>query len=410
MLNEASMILANEASQLSSSERIEAILPPKGRDYRLDLLRGFANWAIFLDHIPNNAVNWITQRNYGFSSAADLFVFISGYTASFVYARIMLERGFVVGGTRLIKRAWQIYVAHELLFVMYIAEIGYLAQRYNDPSLENEFNVASFMRNPAETLYHGLILSFKPVNMDVLPLFILLMLVFPPVLWAMLRRPNLTLAASFLLYLAARHFSWNLPAYPIGSWYFNPFCWQLLFILGGWFALGGSIESRPLIRSRGLLVLGSIYLVFALVMTMAGRFPELAHMMPAWLVAFNPNDKTNLAPYRLMHLIVLAFFITRFIPRDWPGLQWPAFRPLIKCGQQSLEVFCFGVFLAVSAHVVLVEVSNDIWMQILVSAVGIALMTVLAYYGSWSKDADKSHAKASGSTAPAQPPADLHSV
>lgn len=86
--------------------------------------------------------------------------------------------------------------------------------------------------------------------MDVLPLFILLMLVFPPVLSAMLRQPNLTLAASFLLYLAARHFSWNLPAYPIGSWYFNPFCWQLLFVLGGWFALGGSKKSRPLIRSR----------------------------------------------------------------------------------------------------------------------------------------------------------------
>ena len=148
--------------------------------------------------------------------------------------------------------------------------------------------------------------------MDVLPLFILLMLVFPPVLSAMLRQPNLTLAASFLLYLAARHFSWNLPAYPIGSWYFNPFCWQLLFALGGWFALGGSNKSRPLTRSRALLVLGSIYLLFALVMTMAGRFPEFAHMMPPWLVdAFNPNDKTNLAPYRLMHFIVLAFFITR---------------------------------------------------------------------------------------------------
>src|ERR1041384_6622454 len=80
-----------------------ARLLPKGRDYRLDLLRGFAIWAIFLDHIPNNAVNWITLRNYGFSDAADLFVFISGYTASFVFGRIMLERGFVVGGTRLIK-------------------------------------------------------------------------------------------------------------------------------------------------------------------------------------------------------------------------------------------------------------------------------------------------------------------
>ena len=130
---------------------IRTILPPRGRDYRLDLLRGFANWAIYLDHIPNNAVNWLTQRNYGFSDAADLFVFISGYTASFVYARIMLERGFVIGGTRLIKRAWQIYVAHIILFVMYIAEIGYLARRYGDPNLENEFNVAGFMANPAET-------------------------------------------------------------------------------------------------------------------------------------------------------------------------------------------------------------------------------------------------------------------
>ena len=301
---------------------IEAILPPKGRDYRLDLLRGFANWAIFLDHIPNNAVNWLTQRNYGFSDAADLFVFISGYTASFVYARMMLERGFVIGSTRLIKRAWQIYVAHIILFVMYIAEIGYLSQRYNDPNLENEFNVAGFMHNPAETLYQGLILAFKPVNMDVLPLYILLMVVFPPVLWAMLRRPDMTLGASFLLYLAARHFGWNLHAYPTGSWYFNPFCWQLLFVFGGWFALGGSMEARPIIRSRALLVLGGAYLLFALVMTMAGRFPELAHMMPAWLVdAFNPNDKTNLAPYRLLHFIILAFFITRFMARDWPGLE-----------------------------------------------------------------------------------------
>ena len=67
---------------------------------------------------------------------------------------------------------------------------------------------------------------------------------------------------------------------------------------------------------------------------------------------------------------------------------------MIVCGQQSLEVFCFGVFLAVAAHVVLVEISSDIWMQIVVSAVGIALMTALAYYRSWSKNADKKPAKA----------------
>jgi hypothetical protein len=138
---------------------------------------------------------------------------------------------------------------------------------------------------------------------------------------------------------------------------------------------------------------GIAYLVFALVMTMAGRFPEFGHIIPVWLYdAFNPNDKTNLAPYRVLHFIVLAFFLTRYMPRDWPGLHWPLLHPLIVCGQHSLDVFCFGVFLAVIAHVVLVEVSSDIWIQMLVSAVGIAMMTALAFCSAWSKKVDKNSA------------------
>src|ERR1700712_149812 len=131
---------------------IQAILPGKGRDLRLDLFRGIANWAIFLDHIPDNVVNWITTRNYGFSDAADLFVFISGYTASFVYAKMMLERGFIVGATRLFKHVWQVYVAHVILFVIYIAATGYVAQRYNDRAFISEFSVAGLVDNPLQTL------------------------------------------------------------------------------------------------------------------------------------------------------------------------------------------------------------------------------------------------------------------
>ena len=171
--------------------KINATLPEKGRDLRLDLFRGVANWAIYLDHIPDNVVNWITTRNYGFSDAADLFVFISGYTASFVYARMMLERGFIVGATRLTKRVWQLYVAHIILFVIYIASISYLALRFGDSELVNEFNVVGLIDNATETLRQGLFLKFKPVNLDVLPLYIVLMGLFPPVLWLMLRQPEL---------------------------------------------------------------------------------------------------------------------------------------------------------------------------------------------------------------------------
>lgn len=370
--------------------KINATLPEKGRDLRLDLFRGIANWAIFLDHIPDNVVNWITTRNYGFSDAANLFVFISGYTASFVYARMMLERGFIVGATRLTKRVWQLYVAHIILFVIYIVSISYLALRFGNSEIINEFNVAGLVDHATDTLGQGLLLKFKPVNLDVLPLYIVLMGFFPPILWIMLRKPNATMLASIALWLAARHFGWNLKAYPAGVWYFNPYCWQVLFVFGSWCALGGARKNMAFIMSPITLYFCVAYLLFALIMTFAGRFPDFGAMFPHWLYsAFNPNDKTNLAPYRFVHFAVIVIMVIRFVPKDWSGLQWKVFDPMIVCGQQSLAVFCVGVFLSFVAHFELTLSSGSLFAQIFVSITGIAIMTVVAYYISWSKRQDK---------------------
>ena len=370
--------------------KINATLPEKGRDLRLDLFRGIANWAIFLDHIPDNVVNWITTRNYGFSDAADLFVFISGYTASFVYARMMLERGFIVGATRLTKRVWQLYVAHIILFVIYIAAISYLALRFGDSEIINEFNVVGLVDNATETLRQGLLLKFKPVNLDVLPLYIVLMGFFPPVLWIMLRQPNWTMLASIALWLTARQFGWNFQAYPGGSWYFNPYCWQVLFVFGSWCALGGAKRSRSIIDSPITLYVCIAYLFFAMLMTMAGKFPDFGAMFPDWLYStFNPNDKTDLAPYRFLHFVTIVILIIRFVPKDWQGLEWKVFDPVIVCGQQSLAVFCVGVFLSFVGHFELMMSSGSLFAQIFVSVTGIAIMTIVAYYISWSKRQDK---------------------
>jgi hypothetical protein len=127
---------------------------------------------------------------------------------------------------------------------------------------------------------------------------------------------------------------------------------------------------------------------------MAGRFEFLAQLVPSWLDhAINPISKTNLDPVRFVHFVILAIVVVRILPRDWPGLERPIFQPAIVCGQQSLEVFCFGVFLSFAAHFVLVQVWNAVWMQILVSIAGIVLMTILAYYRSWSKAMDKRPSK-----------------
>jgi hypothetical protein len=366
------------------------VLPAPGRDLRLDLFRGIANWQIFLNHIPNNAVNWITTEYYGFSDAADLFVFISGYTAAFVYTRIMLGRGTLPASTRILGRAWQIYVTQVMLFCAYAAGIGYLAMRYHDSNLEDVYNIRLFFEHPAQMLGAVLSLRYKPLNMDILPVYILLMLGCPVMLWGLVLAPDLVMVASVLLYFAARHFDFNLPSYPYGVWYFNPFCWQLYFVSGAWFATGGRTRSLPVIESRILVPLAVAYLVFALVMTLAGRFPELRVMFPNWLYdAFNPNNKTNLAPYRVIHLASIVLLLTTFLPRDLPGLTRRIFRPVILCGQQSLAVFSTGIFLSFAAYFVLVQVTDAIWMQVLVSVAGIVLLSILAWFKTWTRRIDR---------------------
>ena len=235
---------------------------PAGRDLRLDLFRGLALWLIFVDHIPSNVVNWLTIRNYGFSDAAEIFVFISGYTAAFVYGRTMEQRGVVVASARILKRAWTVYIAHVFIFVIFMAEIAYLTRSFDNPLYNEEMGALDFMKEPGDTLIQALLLKFKPTFMDVLPLYIVLLIGFPPVLWLLKRAPTLALLASVALYALAWNLSWNLPSYPTGVWYFNPLTWQLIFVFGAWCGLGGVTRLGPFVRSRWVLGLAAAYLAF----------------------------------------------------------------------------------------------------------------------------------------------------
>src|SRR5579864_6480505 len=113
---ESRIRIASLTTKNNKSMKINSTLAPHSRDARLYLFLGLANWFIFLDHIPNNMVSWITLRNFGFSGSADVFVFISGYAAALAFAPIMLQRGTIVGATRVLRRTWQLYAAFIVLF------------------------------------------------------------------------------------------------------------------------------------------------------------------------------------------------------------------------------------------------------------------------------------------------------
>jgi hypothetical protein len=375
-------------------------LPAIGeRELRLDLFRGLALWLIFLDHLPNNILAWLTIRNYGFSDATEIFIFISGYTAAFVYGRAMLNAGFVIASARILRRVWQIYVAHVFLFTIFLAEISYVATRFENPLYSEEMGIMDFLKQPDVTIIQALILRFRPVNMDVLPLYIVLMLFLPLILWLMKWRADVTLALSALLYAVTWHFDLYLSAYPNGVWFFNPFAWQLLFVFGAWCALGGARRMSRILSSNVTLWICIAYLAFGFVVAMIWNFPpQLGHLMPKWLENWMyPVNKTDLDVLRFAHFLALAAITVRFLPKDWPPLKSIWLRPLILCGQHSLEIFCLGVFLAFAGHFVLAEVSGGAWMQLLVSVAGILIMSGMAWVISWYKrSADKDAKKGIG--------------
>ena len=157
--------------------------PAAERELRIDLFRGLALWLIFIDHVSPDVLTWFTIRSYGFCDAAEIFIFISGYTAAFVYGRAMLESGFVIATARILRRVWQIYLAHVFIVTIFLAEIFYASISSDNPFYSEEMRVVDFVRQPGAVLLQTLLLRFRPLNIDVLPLYVVLMFFLPVMLW-----------------------------------------------------------------------------------------------------------------------------------------------------------------------------------------------------------------------------------
>ena len=354
---------------------------PVERDVRLDFFRGIGLWMIFLDHIPHDIVAWLTLRNYGFSDAAEFFVFISGYLVGFIYVPIVRGGLFLAALKRLWKRAVEMYVAHIMLFLIFTAQIARTARRFDNPMYENEFNVFNFLQHPDILIGQALTLRYKPVNLDVLPLYIVLVAAAPFMVWCLVRRPNLTLLASVVLFLLSRWFDWNIASYPPGTtWYFNPFCWQLLFVFAAWCGSGQIARIAPLVWSRLGMAIAGAWLVFAFLIVMSWHIAFIEALIPKWMIKLiYPIDKTDLDMLRLTHFFALATIVSYYVTRKWRPLTSRWLQPAILCGRHSLPIFCLGVFLSFAGHWILTQYTKGVWEQLAVSFAGIAIMVAVGW-------------------------------
>lgn len=354
------------------------------RDLRLDACRGLALWFVFIDHIPGNTFDWLTIRNYGFSDASEVFVFVSGYTCMVSYGGTLRSRGWPTVIARSLRRSFEIYVAFLLLVVIYLA-LAWLSGSYLD-----ETNTRHFFDNPGTVLIRLLALQYAPVNTDILPTFVILHLAFPLVLWLIARNAAVALVASFMLYLMVQLYSWHWPAWPTGELYFNPFAWQILFVVGAFSAGPYAQKFAGFVRHRATIPLAAAYVLFSLIVALSWRVDAFKWLIPqtieGWLY---PIYKSHLDPVRLIHFLAIVVLLTRFVPPDGHRPPGPWTKALIRCGENSLSVFCFSVLASFIAFVILNRVSDGLPMQAAVSALGIAFMITIADLLTWEAKLDR---------------------
>ena len=359
--------------------------PAPSRDLRLDFFRGLALVCIFVDHIPENYLNYFTLSALGFFDAAEVFIFISGFTAALVYGRTLALRGTLIASVQVLRRAWQLYVAHIFLFMIFIAEVSYTVKTFNNPMYNEEMGVGDFLEHPHIAVVQALFLEFQPTFLDILPLYIVMLLIFPAVLVGLRWRPAVVLSLSALIYLLVQIFGIQVPAYPDGTmWTFNPLAWQFLFVLG---AMLGRGEARSARRARLIELLfwpALAVAAAAFVIRLSWTFHNVWDAVPPLFQRqLWPLNKSNLSPIRFVSFLAMVVLAARWVSPQAAFMRAIWARPLVLCGRHSLEIFCLSILLSALGHFLMSEINTGFTMQLSVNVVGIAVMCLTAGMLDW---------------------------
>ncbi len=342
---------------------------------------------ILIAHIPWNMwANWIPAR-FGPSDAAEMFVFSSGYAAAIAFGGIFLRHGWWMGARRILLRFWQIYWAHIGLFVA-IAVISVAATKIglgNGKNYVNALNLQHFFNDPQSQLLGLLTLTYVPNYFDILPMYMVILLLVPVFMALQRLHVGLAIAFSLALYTAA----WaglELPAEPWSDrpWFFNPFAWQLLFFSAFAFSRGW-IRVPPF---RPWLLWTAA--IFVLVMIPISHF-GLYRLNPVtkfiheslWGGAFTPAFKTNIHPIRIIHFMALAYLSVWLVGLKPQLLESRFARPIIKVGQQALATFMSSMAVAWVMGMLLDMVGRNGLTVAAANILGLSSVFAVAYLVGW---------------------------
>lgn len=351
------------------------------RDLRVDFFRGLALWWIYTDHIPGNVLASYSLRNFAMCDATEVFVLLAGYGAGLSYGMGLPRNGYISTAADILKRAWTLYVAHIFLFVLFTAQVTYYATSLNRLNYLAETRLDVLGDDPYRSILQALLLRFQPSLLNILPLYVVLLAFFAATVW-LLRWPRVLFGLSFAIYMLVRFTSLNLSAWTGEGWFFDPFAWQFLFVIG---VLLACAPMRPIARPRLLDAFAAaaalLGMAVVLVIDPHPRLMDWFFRSP-WLHYLVVEDKTGLYPFRLLSILALTWLCVRLIRIDQPWLRsrWAA--PLVLIGQNSLPVFCAGIVFGFIARLGL-EYDDRAPMQFAINLSGAVGMVALGALAAW---------------------------
>jgi hypothetical protein len=308
----------------------------RGRSIEVDFFRGIVLIVIVLDHIPGSALSHLMLHAYAFCDSAEVFVFFGGYASAAAYTAVLERHGTGAAQLRFIKRCWEIYRAYLLTAVLTLVSGALLARLHLNRPMVELTGWPPFASQPLREALDIVVLRRQPYLSSVLPMYVIFALCVPFAVPLARRSRAAALLLSVAIWAAARPLAVFFSIDDVSDWAFNPFAWQLMFVLGIVSRVQpvsehfhASKTARRLVGAALLAVLG-----FAIV-----KLFVLTQPLPGTL-------KQNLSMDRVINFLAIAWLTARLVRMGSIARLAQRMPAVVRVGRTGLVCFVTGTLVS----------------------------------------------------------------
>lgn len=308
----------------------------RGRSLEVDFFRGVVLIVIVLDHMPGSALSHLMLHAYALCDSAEVFVFLGGYASAAAYTAVLAGRGERAANLRFVRRCWEIYRAYLLTAVLTLLSGAVLAFLHLNRPMVELTGWLPFAAEPLHQAFEIAVLRRQPYLSSVLPMYVFYALLVPFMV-PLARRSRVTaLALSVAVWWLARPLAVLFSIDDMSNWAFNPFAWQLMFVLGIVCRLAPISErfhAGDAARWFTRVALAAV-LAFAVV-----KLFVLTQPLPGTL-------KQNLSVDRVINFIVIAWLAARLVRMGSIARLAQRLPAIVTVGRTGLVCFVGGTLVS----------------------------------------------------------------